>query len=309
MAESASASPGGEAPSLEGVAVGVVGLGLMGKPMALNLNRAGARVTVANRSRGPVDELAGQGLRPADSPRAAAEGADVVVVMVADTPAVDAVLHGPEGVVAGLAPGAIVIDMGTTAVPETRRFAAEVAAAGGRWLDAPVSGGQVGAIEGTLTIMAGGDPAVFETALPVLRAMGRRVTRVGDIGAGQVAKAANQLIVGLTIAAVSEAFTLAEAAGVEPGKVREALEGGFAWSRVMELHGQRMVDSAFTPGGRARIQLKDLVQADDLGRSLGVELPSLAAGRALYEALVAEGDGDLDHSALIRHYRRQRGAL
>jgi len=305
----ATAAAPGAAPALDGIPVAVVGLGLMGRPMALNLHRAGARVTVANRSRGPVDALAAEGLTPADSPRAAAAGAAFVVVMVADTPAVDSVLHGPDGVLAGLEAGATVIDMGTTAVPATRRFAAAVEAAGGRWLDAPVSGGQIGAREGTLSIMAGGDAAVFEAALPVLRAMGRRITRVGDTGAGQVAKAANQLVVGLTIAAVSEAFTLAEAAGVEPARVREALEGGFAWSRVMELHGRRMVEGDFAPGGKARIQLKDLVQADDLAAESGVALPSLAAGRALYEALVAEGDGELDHAALIRHYRRARGVL
>lgn len=287
---------------LEGWTVGFVGLGLMGRPMARNLHRAGASLRIHNRSPGPVAELAADGMRPAATPRAAAEGGDAVIVMVTDTAAVDAALHGADGVLAGLAdrPGTLVVDMGTTAVPDTRRFAAEVEAAGGLYVDAPVSGGEVGAREASLSIMAGGTPEAMERAMPLFRVLGRRVTPVGPVGAGQVAKAANQMIVGLTIGAVAEALALARAAGVDPARVRDALDGGFASSRVLELHGGRMVEGRFEPGARATTQLKDMRQAEDLARGLGLDLPALSLNRALYEKLVAQGDGGLDHSALIR---------
>lgn len=295
------------ANGVTGLPIGVVGLGLMGKPMARNLHKAGAALIVHNRSRGPVEALAAEGLQPADSPAAVAAGADTVILMVSDTPAVTAVVEGPGGVLAGLRPGALVIDMGTTEVPETRRLADAVAAAGGRWIDAPVSGGQVGAEQASLTIMAGGAPEDFERARPIFAALGQRMTLVGPVGAGQIAKAANQLIVGLTIGAVAEALALAARAGADPAKVREALEGGFAWSRIMELHGKRMIDGSFAPGGKVRTQLKDLTQAEALAASVGLELPALSLNRTLYAGLVARGDGDLDHSALYRHYQPQAG--
>lgn len=309
--------------ALDGWTIGVIGLGLMGKPMALNLHRAGARTVAWNRSRPALDAVAAEGLALAETPRAVAERCQVVILMVVDTPAVDQMLHGEEGVLAGLggasgasgegagAPGSgrLVIDMGTTAVEATRQFAAEVEAAGALWLDAPVSGGQIAAEQGNLTIMAGGGDRAFEAARPVFGVLGGHVTHVGEAGAGQVAKAVNQVIVGMTIGAVSEALTLAEAAGVDPGKVREALRGGFAWSRILELHGQRMVDSTFQPGGRSRVQLKDLRQALDLAAALDISLPALELNADLFTRLCEEGDGDLDHSALIRHYRRARGAL
>lgn len=295
------------ANGVTGLPIGVVGLGLMGKPMARNLHKAGAALIVHNRSREPVEALAAEGLQPADSPAAVAAGAETVILMVSDTPAVTAVVEGPGGVLAGLRPGALVIDMGTTEVPETRRLADAVAAAGGRWIDAPVSGGQVGAEQASLTIMAGGAPEDFERARPIFAALGQRMTLVGPVGAGQIAKAANQLIVGLTIGAVAEALALAARAGADPAKVREALEGGFAWSRIMELHGKRMIDGSFAPGGKVRTQLKDLTQAEALAASVGLELPALSLNRALYAGLVARGDGDLDHSALYRHYQPQAG--
>jgi len=220
--------------------------------------------------------------------------------MVADTPAVAAVLHGADGVLAGLAPGTLVIDMGTTAITPSRAFAAEVEAAGGAYVDAPVSGGEVGAREATLTIMAGGTDEAVGRAMPLFRALGRTITHVGGVGAGQVAKAANQVIVGLTIGAVAEAMALARRAGVEPARLREALMGGFAASRVLDLHGQRMADKAFAPGGKATTQHKDLTQAPDLAAELGLDLPATALNRALYDKLIAAGDGGLDHSALIR---------
>ena len=285
---------------LTGLDAGVIGLGLMGRPMALNLHRAGARVTVHNRSRGPVEALVAAGLEPAETPRAVARAADTIILMVSDTPAVEAVLTGPEGVIEGLRPGSLVIDMGTTEVPATRRLAALVRAAGGDYLDAPVSGGQIGAETATLTIMAGGTETAFARALPVFRVLGQRITHVGETGAGQIAKAANQLIVGLTIGAVAEALTLTEAAGADPARVREALEGGFAWSRVMELHGRRMIEGDFRPGAKVATQLKDLRQADELAAACGLDLPALKLNRALYQRLADRGEGDLDHSALIR---------
>jgi len=287
---------------LAGTAVGVVGLGLMGKPMARNLAAAGATVVVHNRSRAPVDELAVEGMSPAASPRELAErlGAGPIVLMLTDTPAVEIVLSGPGGVLESLAPGALVIDMGTTSVVATRAMAALVEAAGADYVDAPVSGGQVGAEAGTLTIMAGGTDDAFARARPLFEALGSRITHVGAVGAGQVAKAANQVIVALTIGAVSEALVLARAAGVDPAKVREAIRGGFAESRILELHGERMVTGDFTPGGRATVQLKDVRQALDLAAELGVALPALETNRDLYERLIDAGLGGLDHSGLIK---------
>lgn len=286
--------------ALDGRVIGVIGLGLMGRPMARNLHRAGARVIIWNRSPGPLQALAAEGLEPAASPKAVAETAEVVIVMVADTDAVAAVLHGPDGVLAGLSPDSLVIDMGTTAVSATRRFAAEVAEHGAAYVDAPVSGGEQGAIDGTLTIMAGGSDAAFGRALSVFTVLGRTISRVGGVGAGQVAKAANQVIVGLTIGAVAEAVVLAERAGVEADRLREALMGGFASSRVLDLHGRRMADRAFRPGGKVTTQRKDLDQALQLAAELGVELPATRLCRDLYDRLIAAGDGGLDHSALYR---------
>jgi 3-hydroxyisobutyrate dehydrogenase-like beta-hydroxyacid dehydrogenase len=290
---------------LTGQAVGLVGLGNMGKGMARNLAKAGARLLVFNRSPAAMALLAAENMKPCASAKALAQavGPGPIILMVTDTPSVEAALFGEHGVAAGLRPGALVIDMGTTAVLATREFAGRVRAAGGEYVDAPVSGGQIGADAGTLSIMAGGAPQGFARALPLFKAMGKTITHVGDVGAGQVAKAANQAIVGLTIAAVSEALALAEAAGVDPAKVRQALLGGFAASRILEVHGQRMIDHAFAPGGRVRVQRKDVMQALELARSCGLELPNLELNLAQWDAMIGRGDGDLDHSALIRLYR------
>ncbi len=292
--------------TLFGTTVGFIGLGLMGKPMARHLARAGARMVIHNRSRAVVDELAREGMEPATSPadlaRRVADG--VIVVCVPDTPSVEAVLFGREGLASGLRAGALVVDMGTTAVPATRDFADRIRARGGDYVDAPVSGGEVGAIAGDLTIMAGGSPAGFARAEPLFRVMGRTITHVGEVGAGQIAKAANQLIVGLTIGAVAEALTLAKRAGVDPGKVREALMGGFAASRILDLHGRRMVEGTFEPGGRAATQRKDIAQTVDLADELGVDLPAARLNLSLWDRMLAQGDGDLDHSGLIRIYER-----
>jgi 3-hydroxyisobutyrate dehydrogenase-like beta-hydroxyacid dehydrogenase len=194
----------------------------------------------------------------------------------------------------------LIIDMGTTAVTATRAFASRVADSGGAYLDAPVSGGQVGAEAASLSIMAGGEAAAFARAEPIFRVLGGRVTHVGDTGAGQVAKTANQIIVALTIGAVAEALTLAKRAGVDPARVRDALDGGFASSRILELHGRRMVEDDFTPGGRAKTQLKDMVQAMELAGELGLALPATELSRDLYARMVEAGWGDLDHAGLIK---------
>lgn len=286
-------------PDLAGRRVGVIGLGLMGKPMARALAACGAALTVHSRSRGPVDELVGEGMTAAAGPAAVAAAVDTVILMLTDTAAVETVAAA---LAPALRPGLLVIDMGTTAVNDTRRFAAAAAAQGAEWLDAPVSGGAVAAQAATLTIMAGGSAAAFARALLLFQAMGRRITHVGDVGAGQVAKAANQVIVGLTIGAVAEALALARAAGVDPARVRDAIRGGFAESRILELHGQRMVTGDFTPGGRATTQLKDMRQALELAQSLGLDLPATALSRELYARLTEQGDGGLDHAALYRLY-------
>jgi 2-hydroxy-3-oxopropionate reductase len=287
-------------PDLAGQEIAFIGLGLMGRPMARNLAAAGARLVIHNRSRGGVDELAAEGMAAAESPGDASARSDIVILMLPDTPTVDAVLFGEKGVAGGLRPGALVIDMGTTAVTATRDFAARIAEHGAGYVDAPVSGGQVGAEAATLTIMAGGSADDFERARPLFEVLGSHITHVGDSGAGQVAKAVNQVIVGLTIGAVAEALALARAAGVDPEQVRRALAGGFAGSRILELHGQRMTAGDFTPGGRAATQRKDMAQALDLAAELGLDLPATALNRDLYDRLIAAGHGDLDHSALYK---------
>jgi 3-hydroxyisobutyrate dehydrogenase-like beta-hydroxyacid dehydrogenase len=286
-------------PDLTGQTIGLIGLGLMGQPMARNLLTAGARVVVHSRSPGPVDALVAEGAESVDGPAAMAGAVDRVILMLTDTPAVEAVA---EGLIAAARPGLTIIDMGTTAVAATHALGARLAERGGHWVDAPVSGGQGGAREATLSIMVGGAAEAIARVLPILQTLGRRITAVGGPGAGQVAKAANQVIVGLTIGAVAEALSLARAAGVDPARVREALTGGFADSRVLDLHGQRMIDGAFDPGGRATVQRKDMAQALDLAEQVGLRLPATALSRDLYDQLIARGLGGLDHSGLYRLY-------
>lgn len=272
----------------------------MGAPMARNLAAAGADLTVWNRSPGPAKKLAKDGIEVAKTVERLAEVCDTIILIVTDTEAVRKVLFSPDGVTAGLKKGALVIDMGTTDVLKTRQFGRWIAEAGGEMLDAPVSGGQVGAEAGELTIMVGGSAKAFKKALPVFKVLGTRVTHVGDSGAGQVAKAANQVIVGLTIGAVAEALALAKAAGVDPAKVRDAIRGGFAESRILELHGGRMVTGKFKPGGKVSTQRKDMVQAEDLAAEFGIDLPSVTLNRKLYDKAVKAGHGDLDHAALYK---------
>jgi 3-hydroxyisobutyrate dehydrogenase-like beta-hydroxyacid dehydrogenase len=290
---------------LQGQRIGFCGLGLMGRPMCRNLHEAGAALTVHNRTRATAEALAAElpGMQIADSPRDAA-AADTVIVNLADTAAVEQVVLGetPPGIAAGVRPGLLVIDMGTTGVEATRRFAAAIAAKGGLYVDAPVSGGTVGAEAATLAIMCGGGDAAFARAKPILERLGKNITHCGGAGAGQVAKLANQMIVALTIGAVAEAFSLARHAGVDPAKVRQALMGGFAASRILELHGQRMVEGAFQPGGRAKLQRKDVVLALELARQVKATLPATELSLTLWDEMLAKGWGDLDHSALYKLY-------
>ncbi len=280
--------------------VGFVGLGLMGLPMCMNLIKVGLDVIATTRQPEPLQKILEAGAKTASNPRAVAEQAAIVVIMVADTNAVEAVLTGETGVLAGVGPDSLIIDMGTTAVMATRGFAAMAAAAGGAYVDAPVSGGTLGAEAGSLTIMAGGEDAAIERARPVLEILGARLTHVGPVGTGQVAKAANQVIVGLNIGAVAEALMLAAHAGADPARVRQALAGGFADSRILEVHGQRMIDKTFVPGGKVVTQRKDLVQALELAAELGIEMPATRLNKDLYERMIEAGDGGLDHSALIK---------
>ncbi|MDR0808162.1 MAG: 2-hydroxy-3-oxopropionate reductase [Gemmobacter sp.] len=274
--------------------IGFIGLGAMGAPMARHLATAGHEiVTTLNRSALPEGLAATVLATPAE----VASAAGVVVLMLPDTPDVERVLLRAEGVVAGLRPGALVIDMSTICPIETARFAAAVRAAGGSYLDAPVSGGEVGAQNATLSIMAGGAEADFNRALPLLQLMGKNITLVGRAnGTGQICKLANQIIVALNIEAVAEALVFASRAGCDPARVRAALMGGFAASRVLEVHGERMINRSFAPGFRMGLHQKDLALALDSARSLGMALPNTAAAQQLMNVCAA----DADHSALVQ---------
>ncbi|MDR7521543.1 MAG: 2-hydroxy-3-oxopropionate reductase [Armatimonadota bacterium] len=281
--------------------IGFIGLGIMGKPMALNLRKAGFPVVVHSRSRGPVDELVASGATDGGSPKAVAERSDVVITMLPDSPQVREVLLGANGVVEGARSGQVVVDMSTISPQTSREVAEALAPRGVQALDAPVSGGQKGAIEATLSIMVGGPRAAFDRVLPVFQAMGKNIIHIGEEpGAGQIAKACNQIIVGITIMAVAEALTLARKAGVDPARVRQALLGGFAQSRILEVHGQRMLDRTFQPGFRVRLHHKDLGIALATGEAHGVPLFTTALVHEVLGAMAAQGLGDLDHSGIAR---------
>ena len=272
----------------------------MGKPMARNLKRAGADVVVHNRSQAPMEELAAEGMRVAATPAETAMRSDTVITMLTDTPALEKVIAGKSGILEAAGPDTLVIDMSTAKMLTTKDLAARIKKCGGAYVDAPVSGGTMGAKQGTMSIMAGGDESALARAMPILKVLGGKVTHVGGIGAGQVVKAANQVIVGLTICAVAEALVLAKHAGVDLAKVREALGGGFADSKILEVHGQRMIEDSFLPGARSTVQRKDMDQALELAATLGIELPATSLSRDLYDNLIAMGHGDLDHAALIK---------
>ncbi|HRJ11289.1 MAG TPA: NAD(P)-dependent oxidoreductase [Prosthecobacter sp.] len=286
--------------TLTGQKIGFAGLGNMGSAMARHLHEAGAEMVVWNRSDAPAEKAATLGMRRALSLTELAReiGAGIVCINLTTTEVVEQMVFGAGGLAEGLSPEALIIDFGTTSVPATREFARRA-----RWLDVPVSGGQVGAEAGNLTLMAGGSAEDFARALPVLRVVGERITHMGGPGAGQVTKLANQLIVAQTIDAVAQALRLAELAGVDAALVREALLGGFAESRILHLHGDRMVRRDFAPGGRSTLQLKDVRLICELAGSLGFHSPTLENCRAQWETFVHEkGGGDLDHSGLFRMY-------
>jgi 2-hydroxy-3-oxopropionate reductase len=286
--------------NLTGQKIGFVGLGNMGRANARHLHEAGAEVWVWNRSPGPAEAAAALGMKRAESlPSLAREiGNGVIFINLTMTDVVEAVVFGEGGLKEGLHPEALIVDMGTTGVPETKAFSQRV-----NWVDAPVSGGQVGAEAGNLTIMAGGTEENFQRALPFFQAIGERITHMGASGAGQVTKLANQLIVAQTIDAVAQALRMAELSGVDSGLVRQALLGGFAESRILNLHGDRMVRRDFAPGGRSTLQLKDVRLICELAESVGLKSSTLDNCRKQWETFVHElGHGELDHSGLFRIY-------
>jgi len=286
--------------------IGFIGLGVMGRPMAENLIKAGHSLSL-NRVKQASQYLVDQGGKALETPRAVAAASDIVILMLPDTPDVEAVLFGQDGVASGLSAGKLVIDMSSISPVATKDFAKRVAATGASYMDAPVSGGEVGAKNASLTIMIGGSEQDFERAKPLFEAMGKNITLVGGVGDGQTAKVANQIIVGLTIEAVSEALLFAEKAGADPAKVRAALMGGFASSRILEVHGERMIKGTFEPGFRIRLHRKDMTLAVDGAKALDIALPNSAATQQLMNAAVARGDGDLDHSGLIRTLKALAG--
>lgn len=279
--------------------VGLIGLGLMGKPMARNLLRAGFSLTVHNRSRPAVDELLAEGAQAASSARSVAEQSDVVITMLPDTPDVEHVVLGEHGILAGARHGMLLIDMSTIAPASAQRIDAVCAEHGIGALDAPVSGGDAGAIAGTLSIMVGGKPEDLERARPILQALGTTITHCGAAGAGQVVKACNQVAVALIISAISEAIVLGKQSGIAADVIIRVLSGGLAQTRFMDLRAQNYVQQRYQPGGKARFHLKDLRIALDLARAKGAVLPATAQTEQLFAALIAQGGGDLDHSALV----------
>nr|WP_316639473.1 2-hydroxy-3-oxopropionate reductase [uncultured Roseateles sp.] len=279
--------------------IGFIGLGIMGTPMAVNLRKAGHELFVYTRSATPPD-LVELGVTRLDSSQAVAQQAEVIILMLPDTPDVESVLFGANGVAAGLSPGKTVIDMSSISPMATKQFAQKINALGCDYLDAPVSGGEVGAKAASLTIMVGGPEAAFERARPLFELMGKNITLVGGNGDGQTTKVANQIIVALNIAAVSEALVFASKAGADPARVRQALMGGFAASRILEVHGERMIKRTFKPGFRIKLHQKDLNLALSGARELGVALPQTANAAQLMQACAAHGMADLDHSALVR---------
>ncbi|MBV8150792.1 MAG: 2-hydroxy-3-oxopropionate reductase [Candidatus Eremiobacteraeota bacterium] len=293
----------GESNGMSKPTIGFIGLGIMGKPMARNLLRAGYPVIALNRSRGPVDELAAEGASAGVSPNDVASRSDVVITMLPDSPDVEKVLEGSDGVLATLRPGALWIDMSTIAPATARALAQKAQARGAEALDAPVSGGEKGAIDGTLSIMAGGTQAAFDRAKPIFETLGKNIVRIGENGAGQVCKACNQIVVGVTIEALAEAFALANAEGVDFAAVRSALLGGFAQSKILDMHGQRMLDGNFKPGFKAVLHRKDMTIATSEAEAHNVELLAAELVRERFDALVGRGDGELDHSAIATLYK------
>ena len=287
--------------------IGFIGLGIMGLPMAGHLLKAGYPLTVHNRSPEPEQTLAAQGAQVARSAREVAEASDIVITMLPDSPQVEEVVLGENGVIEGLKSGGLYIDMSSVAPATARKVAQALHEKGVAALDAPVSGGQVGAEQASLSIMVGGEEAAFERARPVFETVGKTLVHIGGPGAGQVTKICNQIVVALSIQAVAEALTLARKSGVDGSKVRQALLGGLAQSRILDLHGQRILDGNFKPGFRINLHRKDLRLALEAGREQAVPLPATAGAAELMTSMIAQGMGDLDHSGLAALYARLAG--
>jgi len=279
--------------------LGFVGLGIMGAPMAGHLVKAGHEVFINTRSKVP-QELASSSAIQCGSPSEVAEKADIILMMLPDTPDVEKVLFGDKGIAAGLSKGKVVVDMSSISPIATKEFAKKINALGCDYLDSPVSGGEVGAKNATLSIMVGGDEAVFNKVKPVFDLMGKNINLVGSNGDGQTAKVANQIIVALNIEAVAEALLFASKAGADPAKVRQALMGGFASSKILEVHGERMVKRTFDPGFRIELHQKDLNLALNSARALGVSLPNTATAQELFNSCSAHGGKAWDHSAMVK---------
>jgi len=280
-------------------AIGFIGLGIMGRPMALNLLRAGYPLVVHNRTRAKEQELIDEGAQSADGPRQVAERAEIVITMLPDSPDVERVYLGEDGVISGARAGQLLIDMSSIAPAVAQAVAAAAGSVGASALDAPVSGGDVGARDGTLSIMVGGPESAFDRARPVFDVLGKTVVHLGEAGAGQTAKACNQILVAVTIEAVSEALVLASKAGVDPERLLEVLSGGLAGNRVMEVRRRNFLEHDFTPGFKLALHHKDLGIALRTARELGVYVPTTALVDQMLGALEAAGDGGLDHSALL----------
>jgi 2-hydroxy-3-oxopropionate reductase len=280
--------------------LGFIGLGIMGKPMARNLLKAGYPLVVYNRSRTAVDELSKEGAQPAASSKEVAARSEIIITMLPDSPDVALVYTGENGVFAGAKVGMLLIDMSSISPVVARKLAGEAQKLGLDMIDAPVSGGEAGAISAMLSIMIGGKATAVERAMPIFQALGKNIVHVGEAGAGQVTKAANQMVVGTTIAIVSEALVLAAKAGVDPAKVRQALLGGFAQSKILEAHGQKMLERNFKPGFRIRLHEKDMKIALATGSEYGVPLMVTSQVAQMMTAMKSMGNGDLDHSGLVK---------
>ena len=287
--------------------IGFIGLGIMGRPMAHNLMKAGHKLWVHGRRPTTMEALVKAGAQGCRSAAEVAAHADVIFVMVSDTPDVEQVVFGTGGIVEGARAGQVVVDMSTISPVETRRFAHDLAAKGIEMLDAPVSGGEVGAVNATLSIMVGGKDETFQRVKPLFECLGKNIVHVGAHGAGQVAKACNQIVVGVTIEAVSEALSFARRNHVDPAKVREALMGGFAGSKILEVHGKRMLDHDFKPGFKVRLHQKDLRIVIETAHALGMFLPGAALVAQQLNALMGQGDGELDSAAIVKNVEKLSG--
>ncbi|MBW4519508.1 MAG: 2-hydroxy-3-oxopropionate reductase [Scytolyngbya sp. HA4215-MV1] len=287
--------------------IGFIGLGIMGKPMAANLLQADYPLVVYNRSRPAMEALAAAGAKVALSPANLAQMVDVIITCLPDSPDVEAVFLGSQGVIETVRSGSLCIDMSTIAPATARQVYRAFQTRQVQFLDAPVSGGDIGAQQGTLSIMVGGEEAAFQRALPIFQAMGKNIIHIGETGAGQVTKACNQIVVAMTVQAVAEALTLAKKSGVDAAKVREALLGGFARSRVLEVHGKRMLEGNFQPGFKLKLHRKDMNIVLKTGQELGLPLLGSSQVTELMTALLAQGYGELDNAALAMLYERLGG--